>query len=152
VKILFLQGVHWSKKNSKTHFDFKSHINADQTHKLIRAYTVTNAAVHDSQAIVLDKEADANGNKCPVYADSANCSVRNRRPTAAKSPRSERAWNTSSVRRRKWADTGCANWLATGKGQTRDDEFLALRFRCCEKTIFIGSHKYDSEKNHDRQG
>ncbi len=36
-------------------------------------YTVTNAAVHDSQAIddLLDKEADAHGDKRPVYADSA---------------------------------------------------------------------------------
>lgn len=63
----------WTKKNNKTHYGFKNHINADQTHKLIQNYTVTDAAVHDSQAIdgLLDKEADANGDKRPVYADSA---------------------------------------------------------------------------------
>lgn len=63
----------WTKKNNETHYGFKNHINADQTHKLIQNYTVTDAAVHDSQAIdgLLDKEADANGDKRPVYADSA---------------------------------------------------------------------------------
>jgi IS5 family transposase len=63
----------WTKKNNETHYGFKNHINADQTHKLIQAYTVTDAAVHDSQAIdgLLDKEADANGDKRAVYADSA---------------------------------------------------------------------------------
>ena len=63
----------WTKKNNEKHYGFKNHINADQTHKLIQTYTVTDAAVHDSQAIddLLDKCADANGNKRPVYADSA---------------------------------------------------------------------------------
>ena len=63
----------WTKKNNETHYGFKNHINADQTHKLIQTYTVTDAAVHDSQAIdgLLDKEADASGHKRPVYADSA---------------------------------------------------------------------------------
>ncbi len=63
----------WTKKNNETHYGFKNHINADQTHKLIQNYTVTDAAVHDSQAIdgLLDKEADANGDKRAVYADSA---------------------------------------------------------------------------------
>ncbi len=63
----------WTKKNNETHYGYKNHINADQAHKLIQSYAVTDAAVHDSQAIdnLLDKEADANGDKRPVYADSA---------------------------------------------------------------------------------
>lgn len=63
----------WTKKNNEKHYGYKNHLNADQKHKLIRDYAVTDAAVHDSQAIdgLLDKEADANGNKRPVYADSA---------------------------------------------------------------------------------
>jgi len=63
----------WTKKNNEAHYGFKNHINADQTHKLIQSYTVTNAAVHDSQALddLLDTQADANGDKRPVYADSA---------------------------------------------------------------------------------
>ena len=63
----------WTKKNDEKHYGFKNHINADQTHKLIQNYTVTDAAVHDSQAIdgLLDIDADANGDKRAVYADSA---------------------------------------------------------------------------------
>lgn len=63
----------WTKKNNETHYGFKNHINADQTHKLIRNFTATDAAVHDSQAMgdLLDKGADADGGKRPVYADSA---------------------------------------------------------------------------------
>jgi len=63
----------WTKKNNENHYGFKNHINADQTHKLIQSYAVTDASVHDSQAIdeLLDKCADANGDKRPVYADSA---------------------------------------------------------------------------------
>lgn len=63
----------WTKKNNESHYGFKNHINADQTHKLIQTYTVTDASVHDSQAMetLLDKCADVNGDKRPVYADSA---------------------------------------------------------------------------------
>lgn len=63
----------WTRKNDEKHYGFKNHINADQAHKLIQAYSVTDAAVHDSQAMeaLLDQEADANGVKRPVYADSA---------------------------------------------------------------------------------
>lgn len=63
----------WTKRNDEKHYGYKNHINADQTHKLIQTYTVTDAAVHDSQAIddLLDTQTDTNGAKRPVYADSA---------------------------------------------------------------------------------
>ena len=63
----------WAKKGNEIHYGFKNHINADQTHKLIQTYTVTDAAVHDACAMddLLDTRADANGAKRPVYADSA---------------------------------------------------------------------------------
>lgn len=63
----------WTKKNHATHYGYKNHINADPAHQLIQAYAVTDAAVHDSQVIdgLLDKEAEANGDKRPVHADSA---------------------------------------------------------------------------------
>jgi IS5 family transposase len=63
----------WTKKNNESHYGFKNHINADQAHKLIQTYSVTDASVHDSQTIeeLLDTKADANGEKRPVYADSA---------------------------------------------------------------------------------
>lgn len=63
----------WTKKNNENHYGFKNHINADQTHKLIRTYTVTDASVHDSQAMeeLLDESPDVNGDMRSVYADSA---------------------------------------------------------------------------------
>jgi transposase, IS5 family len=59
----------WTKKNNVNHYGYKNHINIDVKHKLIREYEVTNAALHDSQAIadILDPS-----NTCAdVYGDSA---------------------------------------------------------------------------------
>ncbi len=52
---------------------YKNHINADGENKLIQSYSVTHAAVHDSQVFdeLLDHATDADGNKRAVYADSA---------------------------------------------------------------------------------
>jgi IS5 family transposase len=52
---------------------YKNHINADEGNKLIHNYSVTHAAVHDSQVFdkLLDPTTDEKGNKCAVYADSA---------------------------------------------------------------------------------
>jgi transposase, IS5 family len=63
----------WTKKNDETHYGYKNHINADQEHKLIQEYEVTHAAVHDSRVFegLLDQTVDDNGDKRPVYADSA---------------------------------------------------------------------------------
>ena len=63
----------WTKKNQETHFGYKNHINADAGNKLIRAYAVTAASVHDSRVFdeLLDQTADEEGAKRAVYADSA---------------------------------------------------------------------------------
>ncbi len=63
----------WTKKNEETHYGYKNHINADETHKLVQSYAVTDAAVHDSQVfeVLLDQAVDGDGNKRAVYADSA---------------------------------------------------------------------------------
>jgi IS5 family transposase len=56
-------------KHGKTHYGYKNHVNVDKQHKLIRQYTVTDAAVHDSQvleAVLLPAEAGRD-----VWADSA---------------------------------------------------------------------------------
>jgi IS5 family transposase len=59
----------WTKKHGKSYFGYKNHVNADASHKLIRDYEVTDAAVHDSR--VLDALLDK-GNTCKdVFADSA---------------------------------------------------------------------------------
>ena len=63
----------WTKKNNERHYGYKNHINADQGHKLVHSYKVTDAAVHDSQVFeaLLDQAADENDKKRAVYADSA---------------------------------------------------------------------------------
>lgn len=63
----------WTKKNNTNYYGYKNHINADQEHKLIQSYSVTDAAVHDSQVFdeLLDHTQDEDGNKRAVYADSA---------------------------------------------------------------------------------
>ncbi len=50
----------WVKKNEENYYGYKSHINADQTHKMIHAYKVTSASLHDSQVFeeLLDHTID----------------------------------------------------------------------------------------------
>lgn len=59
----------WTKKNDQSYFGYKDHVKVDKSSKLITAYTVTDASVHDSKAIedLLDK-GDAHHE---LYADSA---------------------------------------------------------------------------------
>ena len=59
----------WTKKNGKSHYGYKNHINVDRRHKLVRRYDVTSASVHDSQ--VVDDILDDNNTASGVWADSA---------------------------------------------------------------------------------
>ena len=59
----------WTKKHGKSHYGYKNHVNVDRRHKLIRRYKVTDAAVHDSQA--LDDVLDGDNTASEVWADSA---------------------------------------------------------------------------------
>ncbi len=59
----------WTVKHGKSHYGYKNHVNVDTHHKLIRRYTVTDAAVHDSQVleeVLLPKSAGGD-----VWADAA---------------------------------------------------------------------------------
>jgi IS5 family transposase len=59
----------WTVKHRANHYGYKNHVNVDKTHKLIRQYTVTDAAVHDSQVledVLLPAQAGRD-----VWADSA---------------------------------------------------------------------------------
>ena len=57
----------WTIKNKEKHFGYKNHVKVDQKSKLIDKYTVTDASVHDSQAMdELTEETDQS-----MYADSA---------------------------------------------------------------------------------
>lgn len=57
----------WTKKNEETYYGYKNHVKADQKSKLIEKYEVTDASVHDSQALESLVET---GDKT-LYADSA---------------------------------------------------------------------------------
>jgi len=57
----------WTIKNKERHFGYKDHVKADADSKLITGYSVTDASVHDSQALIeLMDEKDK-----VLYADSA---------------------------------------------------------------------------------
>jgi IS5 family transposase len=59
----------WAKKNDETHYGYKNHIKIDKKTKLIKKCIITDASVHDSQAIadLLDKSDTGKA----IYADSA---------------------------------------------------------------------------------
>lgn len=59
----------WTKKNGQSHYGYKDHVNIDRTHKLVREYTVTDAARHDSQE--LEAVLDPDNTASDVWADSA---------------------------------------------------------------------------------
>ena len=59
----------WTKKHGKSHYGYKNHVNVDRKHKLVRRYHVSDAALHDSQAVdhLLMQSNTGSG----VWADSA---------------------------------------------------------------------------------
>jgi IS5 family transposase len=59
----------WVKKAGVNRFGYKNHVNVDAKHKLIRKYTVTDAATHDSRAI--DALLDEDNTNKDTYGDSA---------------------------------------------------------------------------------
>jgi transposase, IS5 family len=59
----------WTKKNGETYFGYKNHAKVDKKSKLIKKYAVTDAAIHDSQA--LEKLLDISDKDQDLYADSA---------------------------------------------------------------------------------
>jgi IS5 family transposase len=59
----------WGKKNKETYYGYKDHVKVDNKYKLIQSYSVTDAAVHDSQ--VLEDLLDKSDKKQTLHADSA---------------------------------------------------------------------------------
>lgn len=59
----------WSRKNGQNFYGYKDHVKADAGSKLITAYEVTAATVHDSQMLGALLEPDEAGQ--PLYADKA---------------------------------------------------------------------------------
>jgi IS5 family transposase len=59
----------WTKKNGETFYGYKNHAKVDTKSKFINSYTITDASVHDSQALddlLTEKDKDQD-----LYADSA---------------------------------------------------------------------------------
>jgi transposase, IS5 family len=59
----------WTKKNNETFYGYKNHVKADSKSKIITEYTVTDASVHDSQA--LKDLLDDKDRHQDLYADAA---------------------------------------------------------------------------------
>lgn len=59
----------WTKKNNVSYFGYKNHVKVDSKSKFIVKYVVTDACVHDSQA--LDLLLDSTDIGQDLYADSA---------------------------------------------------------------------------------
>ena len=59
----------WVKKNGRSHYGYKNHVNTDRKHKLIRTFVITDASVHDSR--VFDPLLDSSNTGKQVFADSA---------------------------------------------------------------------------------
>ena len=59
----------WVKKNGRSYYGYKNHVNADRKHKLIRTFDVTDASVHDSRGF--DSLLDSSNTGKQVFADSA---------------------------------------------------------------------------------
>lgn len=59
----------WTKKNNENHYGYKNHAKVDAKSKFINSYIVTDASVHDSQA--LDALLNEKDKGQPLYADSA---------------------------------------------------------------------------------
>ncbi len=76
----------WTKKHGKNHYGYKNHVNIDRRHKFIRDYEVTDASVHDSQA--LDELIDAGNTSSQLWGDSAYRSQETERSLGEKGYRS----------------------------------------------------------------
>ena len=76
----------WTKKHSKSFFGYKNHVNVDRTHKLIRRYAVTDAAVHDSRQF--DGLLHQGNTSQDVFGDSAYRSAANEATLKARGFRS----------------------------------------------------------------
>ena len=63
----------WAKKHGKSHCGYKNHVNVDRKHKLVRRYHLSDASLHDSQAVDHLSMRGITGSG--VWADSASRSA-----------------------------------------------------------------------------
>ena len=72
----------WTKKNNETHYGYKDHVKVDRDSKMIVAYSVTHAAVHDRQEAV----GLIDGKDKELHADSAYAGEELRKSLLKKNP------------------------------------------------------------------
>lgn len=92
----------WTQKNGKNYYGYKNHIGIDVKHKLIRAYAVTSASVHDSRCF--ERLLDGKNSSRTVYADSAYRSENQGRLLKRKGFKDRvhhRAWSGQVLTKRK---------------------------------------------------
>jgi IS5 family transposase len=77
----------WTKKNDETYYGYKDHVKVDTDSKLIKAYEVTDASVHDSQ--VLAPLIDKRDKDTDLHADSAYRSAKIEKTLAKRGVRSK---------------------------------------------------------------
>lgn len=86
----------WTKKNDERHFGYKNHVKVDSKSKLIDHFTVTDASVHDSQALEeLLSEGDPTTYVDSAYAGAACEAVFDDKGVTAKVI--ERAWRNKAL-------------------------------------------------------
>ena len=60
-----------TSKHGKSHYGYKNHVTVDRTHKLVRRYHVSDAALHDSQAV--DHLLMRSNTGCGIWAGRQSC-------------------------------------------------------------------------------
>ena len=95
----------WTKKNEQTFYGYKDHVKVDKASKLITAYTVTDASVHDSQAV--EELVGKRDGHHELYADSAYVGSRIEKVLEKRSIRNrihEKGYRNRPLTRRQMAD------------------------------------------------
>ncbi len=95
----------WTKKNEQTFYGYKDHVKVDKVSKIITAYTVTDASVHDSQAV--EELVDKSDEHHEMYADSAYVGARIEKVLEKRSIRNrihEKGYRNRPLTKRQIAD------------------------------------------------
>ena len=90
----------WAKKGSETHYGYKDHVKVDNDSKIITAFSVTSANVHDSKEIVglVDEKDEV------AYGDSAYVGKELHREIREKNPKIELRINEKGYKNRPLTD------------------------------------------------
>jgi len=105
----------WTKKNDEKHYGYKDHVKVDRDSKMIVDYLVTDASVHDSQAIVdlIDLKDNV------IYADSAYTGEELQQAILNKNPDLKLRINEKGYRNKPLTDTQKENNREKSKNRVR---------------------------------